>query len=464
MFSVVLKVVLLIGSVAGCYKLFSETNWTFSGSVWTHFSGKYLSKVMAATWQEPLLKGGYSGRYQIFNEGPEDGDEDWILKDNKRRRRSTGGTFNKNSKDSQNMPEKMSTHEFKAMSTDEKLVKLFELMTTTNAMNARVISLENNVQNINKYVSTNSDRLKLLEYKSIDSEARNRRNNLVFRGIAETSIDDGEESERLIVNFLRDHLQLYTDIVIQRAHRLGQRRRNYRGRTGPQTPRPIIVCFRDYKDVEMIIGAANKLKNTPYGINKDFPKEITSARSQLWPLYKTERAKNPDSYVYIGFPAKLVVRGRVVKNLFPDWFTVLRGSRCETTDGQKDQQYAQREQTPNYSHDTARPYSAPLAPAPALIPENDQQADPDQSDTDSDPESIPEPNSLMDTSNADKETAETSVYDSAMNHLSSHADRIIMSQTSIQPKPQRAPRSSSVPRSRDKLVEQRAPVQISNKQ
>ena len=419
---------------------------------------------MAATWQEPLLKGGYSGRYQIFNEGPEDGDEDWILKDNKRRRRSTGGTFNKNSKDSQNMPEKMSTHEFKAMSTDEKLVKLFELMTTTNAMNARVISLENNVQNINKHVSTNSDRLKLLEYKSIDSEARNRRNNLVFRGIAETSIDDGEESERLIVNFLRDHLQLYTDIVIQRAHRLGQRRRNYRGRTGPPTPRPIIVCFRDYKDVEMIIGAANKLKNTPYGINKDFPKEITSARSQLWPIYKTERAKNPDSSVYIGFPAKLVVRGRVIKDLFPDWFTVLRGSRCETTDGQKDQQYAQREQRPNYSHDTARPCSAPLAPAPALIPENDQQADPDQSDTDSDPESTPEPNSLMDTSNADKETAETSVYDSAMNHLSSHADRIIMSQTSIQPKPQRAPRSSSVPRSRDKLVEQRAPVQISNKQ
>ena len=80
------------------------------------------------------------------------------------------------------MPEKMPTHEFKAMSTDEKLVKLFELMTTTNAMNARVISLENNVQKVNRHVSSNTDRLKLLEYKSIDSEARNRRNNLVFRG------------------------------------------------------------------------------------------------------------------------------------------------------------------------------------------------------------------------------------------------------------------------------------------
>ena len=132
----------------------------------------------------------------------------------------------------------------------------------------------------------------------------------------------------------------------------------------------------------MIIGAANKLKNMSYGINKDFPKKITSARSQLWPLYKTERAKNPDTSEYIGFPAKLVVGGRVVKDQFPDWFTVLRGSRCKTTDGQKDQQYAQCEWRPNFSHDTARPYSASLAPAPALILENDQQADPDQSDMD----------------------------------------------------------------------------------
>ena len=123
--------------------------------------------------------------------------------------------------------------------------------------------------------------------------------------------------------------------------------------------------------------------------------------------------------MYIGFPAKLVVRGRVVKDLFPDWFTVLRGSRCETTDGQKDQQYAKREPISNYSHDIARSYSASLASTPALIPENDQQADPDQSDTDSDPESIPAPNSLMDTLNAEKKTAKTSVYDSAMNHLSS---------------------------------------------
>ena len=112
----------------------------------------------------------------------------------------------------------------------------------------------------------------------------------------------------------------------------------------------------------------------------------------------------------------------------------LRGSRCETTDGQKDQQYVQYELRPIYSHDAARPYSASLAPAPALILENDQQVNQDQSDTDSDPETIPASNSLMDTSNADKDIAKTSVYESAMNHLSSHANRINMSQTSIQDK------------------------------
>ena len=154
----------------------------------------------------------------------------------------------------------------------------------------------------------------------------------------------------------------------------------------------------------------------------------------MWPLYKTERTKNPESSVYIGFPAKLVVRGRVVKDLFPDWFTELRGSRCETTDGQKDQQYVQYEPRPIYSHDAARPYSASLAPAPAPTLENDQQVNQDQSDTDSDPETIPAPNSLVDTSNADNEMAKTSVYESALNHLSSHANRINMSQTSIQNK------------------------------
>jgi len=40
---------------------------------------------------------------------------------------------------------------------------------------------------------------------------------------------------------------------------------------GPKT-RPIIVCFRDYKDVEIIMSNASRLKHKPqYDINRDYP-------------------------------------------------------------------------------------------------------------------------------------------------------------------------------------------------
>lgn len=47
-------------------------------------------------------------------------------------------------------------------------------------------------------------------------------------------------------------------------------------------------------------------------------------------MLKSERQKNPRAKVSIGFPAKVVVNGRVISNKFPDWYQVLRGSRCNT--------------------------------------------------------------------------------------------------------------------------------------
>lgn len=295
------------------------------------FFGQQQSDELAS---DPPRKGGYSGRFDILSrETADDDDGEWIVQDNKRRRRSTGGTFNSKSLKELNIGQAITKAEFKAMSTDDKLVTLFELMSSLGTIDARMTTVENNVHNINKHVSSHTNRLKLLEYKSIDSEARNRRNNLIFRGISETN--ENEDCETIIHGFLRDRLGLDFIPVIQRAHRLGNprgRRRFMRGsiRGQSQPPRPIIACFRDYGDIEVILGNATKLKDTQFGINKDFPKEIIEARSKLWPFYKAERAKNPGASVYIGFPAKLVVRGSVIKDEFPDWYNVLRGSKCNT--------------------------------------------------------------------------------------------------------------------------------------
>ena len=121
------------------------------------------------------------------------------------------------------------------------------------------------------------------------------------------------------------------NMFVQRAHRLGAlKRRRYRGANSRPNPRPIIICFRDYNDVEAILANAFKLRNTNLGINKDFPKEIVNARSELWPRYKQEKQKNPNGRVFIGIPAKLVVNGKVICDKFPDWREVLKGSRINS--------------------------------------------------------------------------------------------------------------------------------------
>ena len=79
--------------------------------------------------------------------------------------------------------------------------------------------------------------------------------------------------------------------------------------------------------MELILENAYKLKGTPFGINKDYPREILNARVQIWPQYKKAREQNPNTSVYIGYPAKLIVKGRVVVDKFPEWKNIISKSR-----------------------------------------------------------------------------------------------------------------------------------------
>ena len=45
-------------------------------------------------------------------------------------------------------------------------------------------------------------------------------------------------------------------------------------------------------------------------VNRDYPKEIVSARSKIWPAYKKAREENARGTVHIGYPAKLIVHKR----------------------------------------------------------------------------------------------------------------------------------------------------------
>lgn len=250
----------------------------------------------------------------------------------KRQRRSTGGT--PYSPQPKEILVNISEGEFKALPTDDKLVTLFKLMSSVGSQTARLGTVETKVSELGNKMNHTDQRVRLLEYKSIDAEVRSRRNNLIFRGIVENSIN--EDCESLVKSIVTEKLGLDSNMYIQRAHRLGGRQT--RGRSGsvkggaaqarqPLKPRPIIACFRDYQDLETIIANAYKLKDTDFSIHRDFPKEIVNARSELWPMYKSEKQNNPRAKVSIGFPAKLVVNGLVIANKFPDWYDILRGTR-----------------------------------------------------------------------------------------------------------------------------------------
>ena len=166
----------------------------------------------------------------------------------------------------------------------------------------------------------NTNMLKTLAYKSIDQEARSRRNNLVFWGISENY---GENCFQIIRDFIRQHLDLDAGkMYLARAHRLGPRK------VGSRNPhRPIIVNFRDFCDTDMVMNRAHMLKNSPFSVGYDLPKEINEARKRLWDELKSIKTTNPRARFQILYPAKLIVEGRLVRDEFPDRIEIIQGSR-----------------------------------------------------------------------------------------------------------------------------------------
>ena len=238
----------------------------------------------------------------------------------KRQRVSTGGKSNA-PETSRDIDSELLISEFEKMSIDEKLSAIFTSLSSNQNKIMHVeqkvdtiIRINNRLSRVETVMTSYNDRMKLLEYRSIDIEARSRRNNLLFKGFPEAR---DEDCRRVISRFLEDKLSIDELPSIERAHRLGR----FNPRKGP---RPIIVAFSFFRDTEDILSQARSLKGTPFGISRDYPPEIT--RQELWPRFKEAR-EDRFNRVTIGYPAKLIVNGAIICDLFPDWDAVMKGSR-----------------------------------------------------------------------------------------------------------------------------------------
>ena len=96
-------------------------------------------------------------------------------------------------------------------------------------------------------------------------ENRSSGNNLCFEGVPEQ--DGGEKTweatEKRLRELVLPKLGVPEDIVIERAHRVGQRQRF-------QRPRMIIARFLNFKDKEKVLQARKRLVGINFYINEDF--------------------------------------------------------------------------------------------------------------------------------------------------------------------------------------------------
>lgn len=211
---------------------------------------------------------------------------------------------------------------FSALSLDDKLSIMFAKLENLETNGHHLTNMASQLNHTTAELGNHTSYLKKLAYHSIDQEARSRRNNLIFYGLADCR---GEDVIDTMSQFLSDFFDLdLNSMGFQRIHRLGS---IAKARTMTQYPRrPIIVAFIDYRDTETIMSKAFRLAGTQYGVDRDHPKEIAEARKSLWNFKKEQRYSARDK-VSIQYPAKLVVNGTEVRNEFPDWHTVLNESR-----------------------------------------------------------------------------------------------------------------------------------------
>ncbi|MES9880124.1 MAG: hypothetical protein ABW185_04505 [Sedimenticola sp.] len=222
--------------------------------------------------------------------------------------------------------------DFSNMTNDEKLSHILtkvsnidvvqtEMCRTFQQFETSMKVVCGRVDTVVSCVDMHSKMLKLLAYKSIDSEARCRRINLLFRGMAER---DNEECWDTITKFLTSKLFIDRDqFSIARAHRLGRPRYQY--------IRPIIVAFGDYTDTELVMSKVRHLKGTGFGVDRDYPREIVDARKKLYPGFKL--ARETQKRPAIKYPARLVVDGKTIQDEFPDWYDTMQLDRVAMVNG-----------------------------------------------------------------------------------------------------------------------------------
>ena len=123
----------------------------------------------------------------------------------------------------------------------------------------------------------------ILREKVTNLESYSRRDNLLFKGIAEKP---GEKCGDTVAELIKLTGHNPDEMKLVRSHRLGK--------PGGKQARPIITRFHYFGDRQRVYQSRKKLERSNIYISEDFPPEVVAKRRQLIPILKA--AKKLDRY------------------------------------------------------------------------------------------------------------------------------------------------------------------------
>lgn len=130
-------------------------------------------------------------------------------------------------------------------------------------------------------------------------ENQSRRNNLRFDGVPETPKETWDESEEKIQDILKTKFGFSSQPLIERAHRVGP--------VKPQTIRPIVVKFNQFKVRDQVLHNGNKLKGSKIFVNEDLSERVMERRREQLQLLKDARSQGKLAYFSLD---KLIIKER----------------------------------------------------------------------------------------------------------------------------------------------------------
>lgn len=164
--------------------------------------------------------------------------------------------------------------------------------------------LQTSITTLTQQMQKVSAENKQMKETILDIQTRSMRDNLIFSGIPEISPDNPELQ---IQNFMHSQLKLPADVVqnitFHRVHRLGKQQQD--------KTRPIIAKFEHYQQKELIKSKGKLLKDTHFGMNDQYPREINERRKVLYPILKENRRNNIRAVLAVD---KLYINGQLFRS------------------------------------------------------------------------------------------------------------------------------------------------------